>query len=101
MHPQTAPRRCHGALAAGADRLTCRCGQPHCPAAATPAPAPVVIHVVADRATLDGTSQTPASTIGSHALVPAELVAELARTATDPSHRCAAEGRVHAVASIS
>jgi hypothetical protein len=40
----------------------------------------VVIHVVADRATLDGTSQTPASTIGSHALVPAELVAELART---------------------
>src|SRR5271156_6316086 len=81
MHPQTAPRRCKGALAAGADRLTCRCGQPHCPAAAIPAPAPVVIHVVADRASLDGTSQIPASMIGSDALVPAELVAELARSA--------------------
>jgi hypothetical protein len=70
-----------GGLAAGADRLTCRCGQPHCPAAAIPAPAPVVIHVVADRASLDGTSQTPASMIGSDALVPAELMAELARSA--------------------
>ena len=61
-----------GALAAGADRLACRCGQPQCPAAVTPATAAVVIHVVADQATLDGTAQTPGSLIGSDALVPAE-----------------------------
>jgi hypothetical protein len=70
-----------GALAAGADRLACRCGQPQCPAPAAPATAPVVIHVVADQATLDGTAQTPGSMIGSDALIPADLVAELARSA--------------------
>ncbi len=39
-----------GALAIGADRLSCRCGQTHCPAAAAPAPSPVVIHVIANQA---------------------------------------------------
>jgi hypothetical protein len=70
-----------GALAAGADRLVCRCGQPDCPASATAVPAPVVIHVVADQASVDGAGQQPGSMIGSDALIPAELVAELARTA--------------------
>ena len=70
-----------GALAAGADRLACRCGEPQCLAPAAPATAPVVIHVVADQATLDGTAQTPGSMIGSDALIPADLVAELARSA--------------------
>jgi Domain of unknown function (DUF222) len=70
-----------GALAAGADRLACRCGQPQCPAAATPATASVVIHVVADQASLDGTAPTPGTMIGSDALIPPELVAELARSA--------------------
>jgi hypothetical protein len=70
-----------GALAMGADRLTCRCGQPQCAAAAKRAPAPVVIYVIADRATVDGTAQTPGSMIGSDALIPAEFVAELARSA--------------------
>jgi hypothetical protein len=77
-----------GALAAGADRLTCRCGQPHCPAAAIPAPSPVVIHVIADEATvadragLDGAAQAPGSMIGSDALIPADVITELARSAT-------------------
>jgi hypothetical protein len=70
-----------GALAAGADRLACRCGQQHCPAGAPPAPGPVVIHVVAEQASLDGTATTPGSMIGADALIPAELIAELARSA--------------------
>jgi hypothetical protein len=71
-----------GALAAGADRLACRCAQPDCPAADTPPPVPVVIHVVADQASLDGTTSTPGSMIGADALLPAELIADLARSAT-------------------
>ena len=70
-----------GALAVGADRLSCRCSQPNCPAAAAPAPGAVVIHVVADEAVLDGTSSEPGSMIGSDALIPAELIADLAKSA--------------------
>lgn len=70
-----------GALAAGADRLDCRCGRPECPAAGKPAPRPVLIHVIAEQASLTGGSQTPGSLIGDDALVPAELLAELARNA--------------------
>jgi hypothetical protein len=68
-----------GALAMGADRLSCRCGQARCPAATGPVPSPVVIHVIADRAGIDGTA--PGSMIGSDALIPAELIAELAKSA--------------------
>jgi hypothetical protein len=68
-----------GVLAMGADRLACRCGQPQCAAAATPAPSPVVIHVVADQAGLDGAAE--GSMIGSDALIPGEFIAELARSA--------------------
>jgi uncharacterized protein DUF222 len=71
-----------GALAAGADRLVCRCGRPGCPAFAAPPPSPVVIHVIAEQATVDGTGQLPGSMIGADALIPAELLAELARSAT-------------------
>jgi uncharacterized protein DUF222 len=70
-----------GALAAGADRLECRCGRPACPASATPVPRPVAIHVVANQASIDGTAQTPGSMIGSDALIPAELIAQLAESA--------------------
>jgi hypothetical protein len=70
-----------GALAAGAERLACRCGQPNCPADATPLPGPVVIHVVADQASLDGTARTPAALLGTDALIPAELMRELADSA--------------------
>ena len=68
-----------GALAIGADRLSCRCGQASCPAAAGPVPSPVVIHVIADQAGIDGTA--PGSMIGCDALIPAELVTELAKQA--------------------
>jgi len=71
-----------GALAAGADRLACCCGLSHCPAAAEPVPAAVVIHVVAEAATVKGTGQTPGSLIGTDGLIPAEVVAQLARSAT-------------------
>src|SRR5277367_5551572 len=70
-----------GAMAVGADRLSCRCGQPCCPAAATLTPSPVVIHVVADQASVDGTAQTHGSLIGSDALIPPELIADLAKSA--------------------
>ena len=65
-----------GALAVGADRLTCRCGQPNCLAGA-PVSTAVVIHVVAEQASLDGAPQAPGSMIGSDALIPPELLAEL------------------------
>jgi hypothetical protein len=71
-----------GALAAGAQRLACGCGRTDCAAGTTPAPAPVVIHVIADQASLAGDSAAaPGSLIGADGLIPAELVAELARSA--------------------
>jgi hypothetical protein len=70
-----------GALAIGADRLVCGCGRPDCVAASTPSPSPVVIHVIAEQATVEGTSHLPGSMVGADALIPAELVAELARSA--------------------
>ena len=68
------------ALAAGADRLGCRCGSEECPAGGKTASA-VVIHVIAERATIDGSGQTPGVVIGGEGLIPAELVAELAKSA--------------------
>jgi hypothetical protein len=70
-----------GALAAGADRLSCRWAKPDCPADAQPVPGPVLIQVMAEHASVEGTGQQPGSLIGADALIPAELVAELARAA--------------------
>ncbi len=70
-----------GALAAGADRLGCRCGRPDCPASARPASAPVVIHVLAEQAGL-GSGDLSASQVCADGLISPELVAELAGTAT-------------------
>jgi len=42
----------------------------------------VVIHVVAEQASIDGAPQTLGAMIGSDALIPPELLAELARSAT-------------------
>ena len=70
-----------GALAAGADRLGCRCGRADCAAGKRPAATPVVIHVIAEQSTIDGSGSAPASQVGASALIPAELVAELARSA--------------------
>ncbi|MCV7132726.1 DUF222 domain-containing protein [Mycobacterium hodleri] len=69
-----------GALTAGADRLGCRCGQADCPAAGAVASA-VVIHVIAEQATVDGTGVAPAAMIGFEGLIPPEMVTELAKAA--------------------
>jgi hypothetical protein len=70
-----------GALAAGADRLACRCGRADCAAGKRPAATPVVIHVIAEPATITARGSAPASEVGADALIPAELVAELAASA--------------------
>jgi Domain of unknown function (DUF222) len=69
-----------GALAIGADRLGCRCGRPDCAAGTRPAPSPVVIHVIAEHATLDG-GAAPGSAVGADGLIAPELIAELAKSA--------------------
>ncbi|OBF60341.1 hypothetical protein A5787_20325 [Mycobacterium sp. 852002-50816_SCH5313054-b] len=70
-----------GALAAGADRLGCRCARPDCAAGKRPAAGPVVIHVIAEQATVEGTGTAPGSEVGADGLIPPELVAELAASA--------------------
>ncbi len=70
-----------GALAAGADRLGCRCGRSDCAAGARPPAGPVVIHLIAEQATLDGAGATPGSEIAADGLISPELIAELAGTA--------------------
>ncbi|OBF60912.1 hypothetical protein A5756_03055 [Mycobacterium sp. 852002-53434_SCH5985345] len=71
-----------GALAASADRLGCRCGRPDCAAGKRPASTPVVIHVIAEQASIQGRGSAPASEVGADGLMSAELVAELAGSAT-------------------
>ncbi|BCZ25174.1 HNH endonuclease signature motif containing protein [Mycobacterium senriense] len=71
-----------GALAAGADRLGCRCGRSDCAAGKRPAASPVVIHVIAEQAVLDGRGSTPAAQIGGQGLIPPELLTSLAVSAT-------------------
>jgi len=70
-----------GALAAGADRLGCRCGLADCAAGTRPAAAPVVIHVIAEHSTINGSGTAHASEVGADGLIPPELVAELAKSA--------------------
>ena len=70
-----------GALAAGADRLGCRCGRSECAAGARRAAAPVVVHVIAEQAAVDGGATATASEVGADGLFPPELVAELAAAA--------------------
>ncbi|OBJ01791.1 hypothetical protein A5660_22965 [Mycobacterium alsense] len=70
-----------GALAAGADRLGCRCPRSDCAAGAKPAAGPVVIHIIGEHATVQGQGTTPGSEISADGLIPPELVAELAKSA--------------------
>jgi hypothetical protein len=82
--PRTAVQRradAAGALAAGADRLGCRCGRPDCAAGSRPPAGPVVIHVIAQQATLEGTSTTPACEVSAEGLITPELIQELAGSA--------------------
>ena len=66
-----------GALAAGADRVRCRCGRAGC-VAGQAIPTPVVIHVVAEQASVDGTGDKPGYVHELGSLVSAELLRELA-----------------------
>ncbi|MGN6336150.1 HNH endonuclease signature motif containing protein [Mycobacterium sp.] len=70
-----------GALAAGADRLGCRCGSPGCTAQSRRPSGPVVIHVIAEHASLEGVGESPACEVGAEGLIPPELIAELAASA--------------------
>ncbi|WP_406817623.1 HNH endonuclease signature motif containing protein [Mycobacterium sp. M23085] len=69
-----------GALAAGADRLGCRCGRSECTAGNRPASGPVVVHVIAEQSTLGG-GQAPGVEMGAGGLIPPELLAEVAASA--------------------
>ncbi len=70
-----------GALARLEERLACQCGSPDCAAVAERrAVAEVVIHVLADQATLDGTSDHPGYLSG-FGILPAESVRGLATSA--------------------
>jgi Domain of unknown function (DUF222) len=69
------------ALAAGADRLGCRCGLRECAAGKRPVATPVVIHVIADQATVDGRQCATPSEVCADGLIAPELVAELAAEA--------------------
>ncbi|MGE2817140.1 HNH endonuclease signature motif containing protein [Mycobacterium heidelbergense] len=70
-----------GALAAGLEALGCQCGSSDCVAGGRAAPGPVVIHVVAEQATVEGRGTNPGSLLGADGLISAELVVELAKTA--------------------
>lgn len=70
-----------GALAAGTDRLVCGCGSADCGTAASSPDSNVVIHVIAEQSSVEGTGTTPGVLPGAEGLIPAELVAELAKSA--------------------
>ena len=69
-----------GAWTAGADKLRCECDRADCAAADRRASA-AVIYVVANQATVDGTSDTPGCTVDPDDLVSPELIRELAKSA--------------------
>ncbi|BBX38929.1 hypothetical protein X011_25665 [Mycobacterium tuberculosis variant microti OV254] len=82
--PRGVEERCAdalGALAAAADRLACRCGRSDCAAGQRRPASPVIIHVIAEQATIDGTGSVPASQLGADGLITPEVVAELAKSA--------------------
>ena len=66
-----------GALAAGADRLGCRCGRPDCAAGTRPAASPVTLHLIAEQPN----GAAAGSLVAADGLLPPELVTELATSA--------------------
>jgi Domain of unknown function (DUF222) len=69
-------------LAAGAATMPCTCGNPDCPAATAEAPVnPVVINVLAEAGTVEGTSDKPGYLPG-YGAVPAATVQEMAKHAS-------------------
>jgi hypothetical protein len=77
-----------GALAAGQDRLACGCERADCPAGSAPRqPSSVLIHVVADRSTIDGSGAAPGFLYGD-GIIPAEMVRELAKQRNCNQSQC-------------
>jgi len=71
------------ALVAGADRMMCTCGDSGCAGMrGRLRDRNVVIHVVADRSCVDGAGTTPGYMGGVDELIPPQVVAELAKSAT-------------------
>ncbi|BBZ73251.1 hypothetical protein MPRS_43440 [Mycobacterium paraseoulense] len=70
-----------GSLAASADRLGCRCGRSDCAAGTRPPATAVVIHVIAEPASIRAVGAAPATEVGADGLISAEVIAELAGSA--------------------
>ncbi|GBE67443.1 hypothetical protein MFM001_39050 [Mycobacterium sp. MFM001] len=69
-----------GALVAGLETIRCECGSPECPAAQRRPATDVVIHVLAEQATIGGDSEAPGYLPGFGPL-PATALRDLAGTA--------------------
>jgi hypothetical protein len=69
-----------GALVAGMSAMHCQCGSSECSAAQRPAASNVLIHVLAEQASLNGDAQTPGYLPGFGPL-PASALREIATTA--------------------
>ncbi len=84
--PRTAAQRRADALTAviaGADRMACTCGDSACVAMrGRMRNRNVVVYVVAEQASIDGTGTTPGYMAGVDELIPPQVVAELAKSAT-------------------
>jgi hypothetical protein len=69
-------------LAAGATSMACACGSADCPATGAEAPSnPIVINVLAEAATIEGTSEKPGYLPG-YGAIPAATVQEMAKHAS-------------------
>lgn len=76
-----------GALGRGESTLTCQCGSGDCPAAALrESAAKVVIHILAEQATVEGTSGDPGYLSG-FGILPADEVRAAAKTASSLRYR--------------
>jgi hypothetical protein len=82
----TAQRRVDGLMALSERRasLDCQCGQDQCPAAGgtnAPVPAQVIVHVLAEQSTVDGSDEDdPPAYLPGHGPVPAAAVRDLIDT---------------------
>jgi Domain of unknown function (DUF222)/HNH endonuclease len=84
--PRTAAQRRADALTAvvaGADRMACTCGKSACvEMRGRMRNRNLVIHVIAEQASVDGTGTAPGYMAGVDELLPPQVVAELAKSAT-------------------
>lgn len=70
------------ALVSGAERMACTCAEPDCVQRRGRARnRNVVIQIIAEQASVDGTGTSPGYMAGADKLIPAEVVAELAKSA--------------------